>query len=66
MEMMNDKGSLASFLLFPFFKITNPENSNQFKLVKDPNINRVNDLLLNKTKPVTIHGSFLTFRDTAK
>ena len=66
MEMMNDEGSLASFLLSPFLKITNPENSIQFKLVKDPNINRVNELPLNKTIPVTLHGSLLTFRDTAK
>ena len=31
---MNDRGILASFLMSPLSKITNPENTIQFKLVK--------------------------------
>ena len=56
----------ASYLLSPLSKITNPENSTQFKLVKDHNSNRVNDLLINKSKPVTLHNNLLIFRDTNK
>ena len=50
----------------PLSKITNPENSSQFKLVKDPNSNRVNDLLIHNTIPITLHDNLLTFRDTCK
>ena len=66
LEIMNVRGILASCLLSPFSKITNPERNSQFKLVKDPNSKRVNDLLLNKTVPVTLHDISLTFRDTKK
>ena len=48
LEILNDRGILACYLLSPLSKITNPENSIQFKLVKDHNSNRVNDLLLKK------------------
>ena len=63
---MNDRGILATYLMSPLSKITNPENSTQFKLVKDANSNRVNDLKINKTKPITLHDNLLTFRDTNK
>ena len=44
LEIMNDRGILATYLMSPLSKITNPENSSQFKLVKDSRSNRVNDL----------------------
>ena len=47
-------------------KITNPKNSRQFKLVKDSNSNRVNDLKINKTIPITLYNNLLLFRDTGK
>ena len=47
-------------------KITNPENTIQFKLVKDHNSNRVNDLLIKNTIPITLYNNLLTFRDTGK
>ena len=43
---MNDKGILATYLMSPLPKVTNPETSSQFKLVKDFHSNRVNDLLI--------------------
>ena len=46
LEIMNDRCILASYLMSPLSKITNPENSTLFKLVKDNNSNRVNDLLI--------------------
>ena len=50
----------------PLSKITNPENSTQFKLVKDHNSNRVIDLLIENTIPMTLYKNLLTFRDTGK
>ena len=64
LEILNDRGIIASYLLFPLSKITNPEHTSQFKLVKVPDSNRVNDLLINKTIPVTLYNNLLTFRDT--
>ena len=66
LEIMNDRGILATYLMSPLSRITNPENSSQFKLVKDPSSNRVNDLKINKTIPITLYGNMLTFRDTSK
>ena len=43
LEIMNDRGIIASYLMSPLSKITNPENSSQFKLVKESSSNRVND-----------------------
>ena len=58
---MNDRGIIASYLLSPLAKIFNPENTSQFKLVKDPSSNRVSDLKINKTIPITLYGKMLTF-----
>ena len=66
LEIMNDRGILATYLMSPLSRITNPENSSQFKLVKDPSSNRVNDLKINKTIPITLYGNMFTFRDTNK
>ena len=53
LEIMNDRGIIASYLLPPLAKITNPENSTQFKLVKDSSSNRVNDLLTQNSILIT-------------
>ena len=66
LEIMNDRGILASFLMSPSSKITNPENSSQLKLVQDPSLNRVNDLLIKNAIPITLYDNLLTFRDTGK
>ena len=66
LEIMNDRGVLASYLMSPLSKITNPENTSQFKLLKDSSSNRVNDLLLHNTIPITLHDNLLTFRDSSK
>ena len=47
----------------PLSKITNPENTSQFKLVKDSSSNRLNDLLIHNTIPITLHDNLLTFRE---
>ena len=66
LEIMNDKGILVSYLMTPLSKITNPENTTQFILVKDSTSNRVIDLKINNSIPITLHNNFLTFRDTNK
>ena len=35
LEIMNDRGILASYLMIPLSIITNPENTTQIELVKD-------------------------------
>ena len=64
LEIKNDRGILASHLMFPLSKITNSENSSQFKLVKDSNSKRDKDLKINKSIPITLYNDMLTFRDT--
>ena len=63
---MNDRGILATYLMSPLSKITNSENTSQFKLVRDPSSNRVNDLKIHNSIPITLYGNMLTFRDTNK
>ena len=66
LEIMNDRGILASYLMSPLSKITNPKNTSQFKLVKDSSSNRVNDLKIHNSIPIILYGNMLTFRDTNK
>ena len=66
LEVMNDRGILATYLMSPLSKITNPENTTQFKLEKDPSSNRVNDLRIHNSIPITLHNNLLTFRDSGK
>ena len=66
LEIMNDRGILATYLMSPLSRVTNPDNASQFRLVKDSRSNRVNDLKINKTIPITLYGNMLTFRDTNK
>ena len=64
LEKKDHRSTLATYLMSPLSKITNPEITSQFNLVKDLNSNRVNDLLIDKTTPVTLYNNLLTFRDT--
>ena len=66
LEIMNDRGPTASYLLNPLSKITNLENSTQFKLLNHSSSNRVNDLLIHNTIPNIPHNKLLNFRDTGK
>ena len=66
LETMNDRGKLPSYLMSPLSKITKPENTTLFELVKDSSSNRNNDLLTHKTKPITLYDNLLTFSDKGK
>ena len=66
LEIMIDRGKLASYLTSALSKITNPENTSQFKFVKDHNSNRVKGLLIHNSIPNISHDNLLTIRDTNK
>ena len=66
LEILRDRGIVASYLLPPLSKNTNLEKTNQYKLGKYPSSNGVNDLLLNKTIPLTLYNNLLRFRHTDK
>ena len=66
LEIMNDRGIIASYLLSPLAKIFNPENTTHFKLINDSTSDRVNDLKVNNSIPITLYNNILTFRDTGK
>ena len=66
LEIMNDRGITATYLLSPLSKITNPENSGQFKLVKVSKSNRVKGFLIHNTIPITLRDNLLTFPDSDK
>ena len=66
LDNMNDRGILANYLMSPFYKITNPENTTQFKLVKDSSSKGVNDLIIHNSIAFTLHDNLLTFPDTNK
>ena len=55
LEIMDDRGTIASYLISLFSKTTSPKNTTQFKLVKHSNSNRGNDLLIHNTTPVTLY-----------
>ena len=50
---------LEPYLLFFSLKFTNLEHTIQYKLQKDPDSNRVNDLLLNRLRymPISLHST---------
>ena len=66
LEIMHDRGIIATYLMSPLSKITNPESSSQLKLVRDHNSNRVDDFLVKNTIPITLRDNLLTFRDKGK
>ena len=66
LEIMNDRGIISSYLLSPLSKIFNPKNTTQFKLINDSTSDRVNDLKINNSIPITLYSNILTFRDTGK
>ena len=65
-EIMNDRGIISSHLLSSLSKIFNPENTTQFKLINYSTSDRVNDLKINNSIPITLYKNILTFRDTGK
>ena len=66
LEIVNDRGMIASYLMPLLSKTTNLENVSQYKLVKDSNSSRVNDLLIQNSIPVSLYDNLLAVRDTVE
>ena len=65
-KIVNDRGILATNLMSPLSKVTNPENTTQFRLIKDSSSNGGSDLLIMNTIPINLHENLLIFRDIGK
>ena len=64
LEILNDRGIMASYLKPPIPKFANPRQTSRLKVLKDPHTNRVIDLLINKAMPVNLYNNLLIFPDT--
>ena len=66
LEIMIDRGRLASYMMSSLSKINIAENTSQFKLVKDSSSYGVVDLLIHHSIPITLDNNLLIFLDTGK
>ena len=63
---MKDRGIVASYLLSLSINLVKPENTNQYKPVKDSHSNKVKDLLINKIIPISPYDHLLILGDSNK
>ena len=66
LELMDDKGLIAPYLVSSLVEVFKKDNKSQFRLTKDPNSTKMNDFLIHGTIPVTIFSNMITFRDSNK
>ena len=66
LELMDDKGLIAPYLVSSLAEVFKKDNKSQFRLRKDPNSTKMNDFLIHGTIPVTIFSNMITFRDSNK
>ena len=66
LELMDEKGMIAPYLVSSLSNVFNLENKSQFRLRKDPDSTKLNDFLIHGKIPVTIFSNMITFRDTDK
>ena len=66
LEVMNDRGMIAPYLASSLVNLFKPENKSQFRLRKDPNSTKMNDVLIHSGIPVTVYSNKITFRDSNK
>ena len=66
LELMNERGLIASYLTTPLVEAFKKDNKSQFRLRKDPNSLKLNDFLIHGNIPVTIFSNMITFRDSNK
>ena len=66
LELMDDKGLIAPYLVSSLVEVFKKDNKSQFRLRKDPNSTKMNDFLIHGTIPVTIFSNTITFRDSNK
>ena len=63
LELMNDNGMIAPYLVPSLGSLFKPEHKSQFKTIEDPNSIKMNDFLINGGIPVSLCSNTLTFRD---
>ena len=66
LELMNDKCMIAPYLASSLVNLFIPENKCQFRLIKDINLSKMKDFLINDGRPVTLYSNMLTFRESNK
>ena len=66
LELMDEKGIIASYLTSSLIEVFKKDNKSQFRLRKDPNSTKLNDFLIHRTIPVTLFSNMITFRDSKK
>ena len=66
LELMDEKGMIASYLASSLVEVFKKVNKSQFRLRKDPNSTKLNDFLIHGSIPVTIFSNMITFRDSKK
>ena len=66
LELMNEQGMIASYLVSSLVEVFKKDNKSQFRLRKDPNSFKLNDFLIHGTIPVTIFSNMIVFRDSNK
>ena len=66
LELMDDKGLIAPYLVSSLVEVFKKDNKSQFRLRKDPNSTKMNDFLIHGNIPVTIFSNMITFRDSNK
>ena len=66
LELMDEKGMIASYLASSLVEVFKKDNKSQFRLRKDPNSTKLNDFLIHGTIPVTIFSNMIVFRDSNK
>ena len=62
LNLLNDKGMLARYLVSSLVILLKPENKSQNKKLKDQNSIRMNDFLINTSMPDTLYSKMLNFR----
>ena len=66
LKLMNDRGMIAPCLSSSLVNIFKPKNKSQFRLLKDLNWIRRNNILTNRKIPGNLYRNMLTFRDGNK
>ena len=66
LELMDEKGMIAPYLVSSLSNVFNLENKSQFRLRKDPNSTKINDFLIHRGIPVTLFSNMITFGDSNK
>ena len=66
LELMDEKGMIAPYLVSSLSNVFNLENKSQFSLRKDPNSTKINDFLIHRGIPVSLVSNIIIFRDSNK